>query len=204
MGAAYPGPGLFSKFYDQDMQPLVEVVRDTVGRHDTFALACTAKYYEDMGYPGHVNCTDNFNAALAPYTIQSRRGWPAVNFFYNTRIDLNNVLVMDEPWSRPGDYVLLKALTDLVCLSSACPDDIDPANGWEPTEIQVRVYPERYRFFQRNCAPDDGRRRTEVDEGDGLSPANLGPDSKFRGIPRFLAAVLLYGEGRRRGVLRLS
>jgi aminomethyltransferase len=146
MGTAYPGPGLFSKFYDQDMQPLVEVVRDTVGRHDTFALACTAKYYEDMGYPGHVNCTDNFNAALDPYTIQSRRGWPAVNFFYNTRIDLNNVLFMDEPWSRPGDYVLLKALTDLVCLSSACPDDIDPANGWEPTEIQVRVYPERYRF----------------------------------------------------------
>ena len=146
MGAAYPGPGLFSKFYDQDMQPLVEVVRDTVGRHDTFALACTAKYYEDMGYPGHVNCTDNFNAALAPYTIRPRRGWPAVNFFYNTRIDRNNVLFMDEPWSRPGDYVLLKALTDLVCLSSACPDDIDPANGWDPTEIQVRVYPERYRF----------------------------------------------------------
>ena len=99
-----------------------------------------------MGYPGHVNCTDNFNAALDPYTIQPRRGWPAVNFFYNTRIDLNNVLFLDEPWSRPGDYVLLKALTDLVCLSSACPDDIDPANGWEPTEIQVRVYPERYRF----------------------------------------------------------
>ncbi len=145
-GAAYPGPGLYSKFYDQDMRPLVEVVRDTVGRHDTFALACTAKYYEDMGYPGHVNCTDNFNAALDPYTIQPRRGWPAVNFFYNTRIDQDNVLVMDEPWSRPGDHVLLRALTDLVCLSSACPDDIDPANGWDPTEIQVRVYPERYRF----------------------------------------------------------
>ena len=31
---------------------MVEVVRDTVGRHDTFNLACTAKYYEDMGYMG--------------------------------------------------------------------------------------------------------------------------------------------------------
>src|SRR5262249_36226763 len=59
-GNAYPQPGLFGKFFDQDMRPLVEVVRDTVGRHDTFALACNAKYYEDMGYPGHVNCTDNF------------------------------------------------------------------------------------------------------------------------------------------------
>jgi len=41
-GKAYPGPGLYAKFFDQDMQPLVEVIRDTVGRHDAFALACTA------------------------------------------------------------------------------------------------------------------------------------------------------------------
>ena len=45
------------------MDPLVEVVRDTVGRHDTFGLACTAKYYEDMGYPGHVNCTRELQRA---------------------------------------------------------------------------------------------------------------------------------------------
>jgi len=150
-GAAYPGPGLFSKFFDQDLQPLVEVIRDTVGRHDTFALACTAKYYEDLGYPGHINCSDNFNAALDPYTIVPRQGWPAVNFFYNTGIDCNNVLFMDEPWSRPGDYVLLRALTDLVCLSSACPDDIDPANGWNPTDIHVRVYSAK-KTFSRGIA----------------------------------------------------
>ena len=42
MGNAYPQPGLYGKFFDQDMRPLVEVVRDTVGRHDTFALACNA------------------------------------------------------------------------------------------------------------------------------------------------------------------
>ena len=47
---------------------------------------------------------------------------------------------MDEPWSRPGDYVLLRAMNDLVCASSACPDDIDPANGWQITPVHVRVY----------------------------------------------------------------
>ena len=87
MGNAYPQPGLYGKFYDLDMDPLVEVVRDTVGRHDTFALACQAKYYEDLGYPGHVNCTDNFNGALAPFEIAPRKGWEALNFFYNTAFD---------------------------------------------------------------------------------------------------------------------
>ncbi len=140
MGSAYPGPGLHSKYYDEDMRPLIEVVRDTVGRHDTFALACTAKYYEDAGYPGHPNCSDNFNAVLKPFDVASRKGWPAINFFYNTAIGPSNALTSDEPWSRPGDYVLLRALTDLVCASSSCADDIDPANGWEPTDIHVRVY----------------------------------------------------------------
>jgi aminomethyltransferase len=146
MGNAYPQPGLFGKFYDQDMRPLVEVVRDTVGRHDTFALACNAKYYEDMGYPGHVNCTDNFNGQLTRYGIAPRRGWPALNFFYNTSFSEANQLLFDEPWSRPGDYVLLRAMSDLVCASSACPDDIDPANAWNPTDIHVRVYPAERRF----------------------------------------------------------
>ena len=146
MGNAYPQPGLYGKFYDQDQEPLVEVVRDTVGRHDTFGLACYAKYYEDLGYFGHVNCTDNFNAQLLPYTIAPRKGWPALNLFYNTSFDSANLLISDEPWSRPGDYVLFRAMTDLVCLSSACPDDIDPANAWNPTEIHVRVYPAKERF----------------------------------------------------------
>jgi aminomethyltransferase len=146
MGNAYPMPGLYGKFYDLEMQPLVEVVRDTVGRHDTFALACQRKYYEDLGYPGHINCTDNFNGVLEPFTIAPRRGWEALNFFYNTAWDSNNQLISDEPWSRPGDYVMMRAMTDLVCASSACPDDIDPSNAWEVTDVHVRVYEPKNRF----------------------------------------------------------
>ena len=138
MGQSYPHPGLRSKGFDQGMEPLVEEVRDTVGRHDAFGLACNARF--------HVNCTDNFNKQLAPYGIAARKGWMALNFFYNTRIDASNVFYFDEPWSRPGDYVLLRALTDLVCVSSSCPDDIDPANGWNPTDIHVRTYSDKQSF----------------------------------------------------------
>ena len=140
MGSLYPMPGLFSKYWTVDHQPLVEIVQDTCGRHDTFGLACTARYYEDLGYPGHVNCSDNINADLAQYGIRPRGGWPAINFFFNTMLDDTNALSMDDPWSRPGDYVLLRALTDLICVSSACPCDVDQANGWNPTDIQVRTY----------------------------------------------------------------
>ncbi|MCB1882884.1 MAG: aminomethyltransferase family protein [Geminicoccaceae bacterium] len=146
VGATYPEPGLFSKFFDREMTPLVEVVQDTVGRHDTFNLACTSRYYEDQGYFGHPNCSDNFSAKMGAYGVERHKGWPAINFFFNTRVDDRNVIWFDEPWSRPGDYVLLRALTDLVCGSSACPCDIDAANGWELSEIHVRVYPAQSAF----------------------------------------------------------
>ena len=146
LGRSYPAPGLPSKAFDRDFEPLVEIIQDTVGRHDAFATACNARYYDDMGYPGHANCTDNFNAALAPYGIPGRKGWEAINYFYNTNIDHNNQLYLDEPWTRPGDFVLMRALTDLVCVSSSCPDDIDAANGWNPTDIHIRTFSNKEKF----------------------------------------------------------
>ncbi len=145
-GRSYPTPGLPSKAFGRDFEPLIEIVQDTVGRHDAFATACNSRYYDDMGYPGHVNCSENFNTALAPYGIARRKGWEAINYFYNTNIDAHNQLYLDEPWSRPGDYVLMRALTDLVCVSSACPDDIDAANGWDPTDIHIRTYSSQEKF----------------------------------------------------------
>lgn len=141
LGRASPTPGLPAKAFSQRFTPLVELVQDTCGRHDAFATACSSRYYDDLGYPGHVNCSDNFNAALAPFGVPPRKAWEALNFFYNTAIDAGSEqLTLDEPWSRPGDHVLLRALTDLVCVSSSCPDDIDAANGWQPTDIHVRIY----------------------------------------------------------------
>ncbi|TVQ10011.1 MAG: DUF1989 domain-containing protein [Leptolyngbya sp. DLM2.Bin27] len=139
-GLAVPRAGLPSKLFSQAMQPLTELVQDTCGYHDSFLLACTARYYEDAGYPGHPSCSDNFNRVLAPYGIAPRPGWPALNFFYNTSVDGHGTIGFEEPLSRPGDYVLLLAHQDLLCASSSCPDDIDPVNGWHPTPIHVRVY----------------------------------------------------------------
>ena len=151
MGSAYPGPGLFSKFYDIDFEPLVEIVQDTCGRHDSFGLACTSKYYDEVGYPGHVNCSENFNKALSPYPIAPRKGWHAMNLFFNTFFDDAYTFMFDDPWSRPGDYVLMRAVKDLVCVSSSCPCDIDPANGWDPTDIHIRTYSHK-NLFKRAIA----------------------------------------------------
>ncbi|MCU0904356.1 MAG: aminomethyltransferase family protein [Tabrizicola sp.] len=137
----YPGPGLLDKFFDREMRPLLSVVQDTCGRHDTLGLACTARGYAERGFPGHVNCSDNMSDALAPFGVARRTAWPAINFFWNTWVDPgSNNLMTAESHSRPGDYVAMRAMEDLVCVSTACPDDLDPINGWNPTDVHVRIY----------------------------------------------------------------
>ena len=140
MLSSYPAPGVHDKFYNQNSEPYVEVIRDTVCRHDTFGLACNAKYYDDRGYPGHISCTENFNKTLDDHGIKARKNWVAVNFFFNTQVLECHTLDADVSWSRAGDFILLRAVTDLVCVSSACPDDTSPANNWNPTDIHIRVY----------------------------------------------------------------
>ena len=179
MGASCPAPGLYSKFFNAKMQPLVEVIQDTVGRHDTFNTACNARYYEEMGYPGHVNCTDNINDALDPYGVARRRGWEAINFFYNTRVSDGNQIYLDEPWSRPGDYVLLRAVEDLVCVSTACPDDIDAANGWNPTDIAVRVYPAANRFKKATAIRMTADSEAQLTKETGFHPRTSGLTRSF-------------------------
>lgn len=138
---AYPGPGILDKFFDANLRPMMRVLQDTCGRHDTFGMACTARGYEERGFPGHLNCSDNISNALDPYGVRYRPAWPAINFFWNTWVDAeNHHLLTEESYSRPGDYVVLQALDPLVCVTTACPDDLDPINGWNPTDVHVRIY----------------------------------------------------------------
>lgn len=138
---AYPGPGLLNKFYDRDLRPMLRVLQDTCGRHDAYGMACTSRGYEDRGFPGHLNCSDNISASLNPYGVPYRAAWPAINFFWNTWIDAqSHQLLTEESHSRPGDYVAMQAMDRLVCVTTACPDDLDPINGWNPTDVHVRIY----------------------------------------------------------------
>jgi uncharacterized protein YcgI (DUF1989 family) len=45
-----------------------------------------------------------------------------------------------EPLSERGDQVLLKAHMDCLVAVSACPQDQNACNAFNPTDILVRVY----------------------------------------------------------------
>ena len=106
-------------------------------------------------------------------------------------------LVFDEPWSRPGDYVMLRAMTDLVCASSACPDDIDPSNAWEVTDVHVRVYSPQNRFSVAIAHRVTADAPPVLTQETAFHPRTSRADQELRRVPRLLAAPLLQQRGRR-------
>lgn len=135
-----PQVGDNSYFYSPTMRSLAQIVMDTCGYHDTLMLACTSSYYESLGYPQHPSCSENFNRVLEPYGIEPRKGWAAVNFFYNTSVNSQGVITAGKSRSRSGDCVVLQACNDLLCATSSCADDISSINGDKLTPIHVRIY----------------------------------------------------------------
>ena len=110
---------------------------------------------------------------------------------------------MDEPWSRPGDYVLLRAMTDLVCASSACPGRHRSRQRLGDHRRPRARLLAREPLLDGDRPPRDPGGRASADQGDGLPPAHERADRELRRVPRLLAAPLLQQRGRHRRVLGL-
>jgi uncharacterized protein YcgI (DUF1989 family) len=129
--------------YSNRRQPMFEIVEDTVGRHDMLFACCDPIRYEMLGAPGHANCREALAGALATHGVGYDRIPTPINWFMNVAILQRGELDIREPLAEKGDYVILRALKDVVAAVSACPQDLNAANGGNPTDILNRVYRDR-------------------------------------------------------------
>ncbi|WP_276352127.1 urea carboxylase-associated family protein [Cohnella caldifontis] len=126
--------------YSNLRRPLMRLVKDTVGKHDFFFPACDYyRYKVDFGREDHPNCHDNLEKALREFGIKPRPLPDPINWFMNNVLDENGDYVIEEPLSKPGDYVMLEALEDVVAAVSACSQDIAPVNGYRVTPLKLQV-----------------------------------------------------------------
>lgn len=122
---------------------LLRVEEDTVGRHDLLIPACDEGRY--LGYYGlrfHANCRDNLASALEPHGIPADRLPDPVNIFMHVGILARGELAIREPLSEAQDFIVFRALADLIVAVSACPQDQNATNAFNPTDILVRVFPD--------------------------------------------------------------
>lgn len=133
-------PQLGMTLYSNRRQPMFEIAEDTVGRHDMFFAACDPVRYEKLGAPGHASCRAALTDALGGYGIGFDRIPDPINWFMNVSVQQRGELEIREPIAEEGDYVVLRALKDIVAAVSACPQDHGPTNAGNPTELRITVY----------------------------------------------------------------
>ncbi|GAC1033497.1 urea carboxylase-associated family protein [Pseudomonas sp. No.21] len=138
----YLGPG--SVLYSNLGNPMLSIVADTCGRHDTLGGACaqesnTVRYALGTRYMH--SCRDNFlRASLHDGRLAKRDISANINFFMNVPVTPEGGLTFEDGISAPGKYVELLAHMDVIVLISNCPQLNNPCNGWNPTPAQVLVW----------------------------------------------------------------
>jgi urea carboxylase-associated protein 1 len=128
---------------DGEGGPLLTVVDDTCGRHDTVGGACSCES-NTVRYGHHTKhqhaCAENFLLALAPYGRGQRDLVGNVNWFMNVPVEAGGALGIVDGLSAPGKYVEMVAGRDVLAVISNCPQNNNPCNGFDPTPVRVVVH----------------------------------------------------------------
>jgi uncharacterized protein len=123
-------------------RPLLSIVADTCGRHDTLGGACSAESNTvryALGKRSMHSCRDSFLLALARDGAGlTKRDLPSnINFFMNVPVTPAGALTFADGISAAGRYVDLEASMDVKVLISNCPQLNNPCNAFNPTPIRV-------------------------------------------------------------------
>lgn len=127
-------------FRDQLGDPILRLDGDTSpGVHDMLFPACDPAMYVAQGLTGHVNCRDNFLAAVASAGIALPTVPDPVNVFQNSGPSADGRLVIGPARSEPGDEIRFLALRDVVVVLTACAVDYPPLNDGRCTPLQLAI-----------------------------------------------------------------
>jgi urea carboxylase-associated protein 1 len=134
-----------TRLLSSEGRPLLTIVADTCGRHDTLGGACSAESNQvryDLGKKYMHNCRDSFLLALARYGRgMTKRDLPSnINFFMNVPVTPAGELTFADGVSGAGRYVEMRSETDVLVLISNCPQLNNPCNAYNPTPVRLLVW----------------------------------------------------------------
>lgn len=130
-----------SVIYSDYANPLMTIVADTCGKHDTIGGCCSGPSNEMLyGVSGTNGCRENFLEQLSRYGMGWRDVVPNINFFCYVPVSPSGDMVKGvfaKSRSKAGDYVELRAERSVLAVISNCPQVHNPCNDGRPTEIRL-------------------------------------------------------------------
>ncbi|MDR2281380.1 MAG: DUF1989 domain-containing protein [Gordonia sp. (in: high G+C Gram-positive bacteria)] len=139
-GSIFLGTG--SVIRDQESRPMMTIVSDEVGRHDTIGGACSQES-NTLRYGHHTKhqhaCVENFLIEGSRHGLGKRDLVGNVNFYMYVPVDADGTLGIVDGLSAPGRTIVLRAEIDTLVLISNCPQINNPCNGFDPSAVSLAV-----------------------------------------------------------------
>ena len=126
--------------YSNRSRVMLQIVEDTVGRHDFLLSPCSAEMFRIIygDEQPHRGCFGNLAAALAPHGVQPDAIPTAFNVFMNVPVDgKTGRISVEPPLSRPGDHTDFEAKMDLLIGLTACSAGQSNNFSYKPIHYQV-------------------------------------------------------------------
>jgi uncharacterized protein YcgI (DUF1989 family) len=131
------GDRLFSSQYRE----MFTIIQDMVGYHDLLHPPCSTPMYR-LQYDSrgeHPNCLQNLAHALSSFGIGEEDIPGPINIFMHSVISTDGRVRIEEPLSRSGDFIELRAKMDLIVAVSACSVEESACNGYSCTSIKIHL-----------------------------------------------------------------
>jgi urea carboxylase-associated protein 1 len=123
-------------------RPMMTVIADECGRHDTLGGACSRES-NTLRYGHHTRhqhaCVENFLREGARWGLGKRDLVSNINWFMNVPVEADGTLGIVDGLSAPGLTVSMRAEVDVLVLVSNCPQINNPCNGFAPTPVRMIV-----------------------------------------------------------------
>jgi uncharacterized protein len=82
-------------------------------------------------------CLGNLRTELKQFGIGEQLIPDPLNVFMRQELAPDGSLSVEPPLSGPGDFIELRMATDCIIAISACPQDQNPCNGWQITDLRL-------------------------------------------------------------------
>ena len=128
-----------NRLWSNRSRPLLEIVEDSVGVHDFLLTPCSEAtfrhFYPDR--PVHRGCFGNLAEALAPYGVGPDMIPTAFNIFMNVPVAADGRIRVEAPATKPGDFIRLRALDDLIVGLTACSAYDSCGGTFKPIQYEI-------------------------------------------------------------------
>jgi urea carboxylase-associated protein 1 len=126
--------------YGEYATALMKVAASNCPNHDTIGGCCSVEMnWLRYGRRTH-SCRANFIHELSKFQMGEPDIVANVNFFMSVPVGRDGHMAISDSPSKPGDFVDVDALVDVIALISNCPQKYNPACGYNPSPVRVETY----------------------------------------------------------------